>query len=592
MLPRLPRLAALLLAGAAACRPTPDAVRYSELPTDPPPGPPGGAEVVCANETRPARPVRPGESFEVPIELRDAPRFFVSACDEDRRPATLTVTVRAGGETRSGRLELDGPGWRHGELDLGPLAGKLGTVRVAVGPSRRWHKRRPRPVWISDAYVRQRVPAAERRRDEPAPGRRILLISIDTLRTDAIAALAPGGRPREPIFPTPALDRFVADGEVFSPTYAGASWTKPSHGALLTGLLPSANGTLAMGAIHPEIPTLAERLHRAGLATGGLVYDCTWLNPKFGFDRGFDDYRSVRWQTARLGRATADWIASHRDRPFFFFLHTFEVHSDFHRLPYEGSHVTTGLLERLFGVPKYGCRDGECGSGFLIALHDGTVHPIPEDPAILRYLYAAGVAATDAGLGQLFDDLRAMGIYDDLTIVLTADHGEMLLEHGDTLHGRHWEQVVRVPLVVKWPRGERAGRRTARLTSALDVVPTLLDLAGAPAAELPGRDLRSPRSGPVFSDSGWTVVRDGRWKAAVGMPDGDVLFDLAADPGEAHDLKDVHPDVFAALRHRVEARRAEGERRRERLAAGAGDREAPELTPEERERLRALGYLR
>jgi arylsulfatase A-like enzyme len=413
---------------------------------------------------------------------------------------------------------------------------------------------------------------------------------VDTLRADLVGAVA--GLPVASS-PTPHLDALAAEGEVFVPHYAAASWTKPSHAALLTGYPSPVHGALTAEAVlAPAVPTLAERLRAAGLATGGLVHDCVWLNPKFGFHRGFDDYRSVKWRSGQLGRAAVSWMAAHRDRPFFFFLHTFDAHSDFLHLPYEGAGVNTASVRRRFAVQKYGCRQGLCASALLEALPLGDVQPLPREPEILRYLYAAGVRETDLHLGRLFADLRRLGLWDDLTVVITSDHGEMLLEHGRTLHGQWYEQVLKVPLIVKWPHGERAGTRTAIPTSALDVVPTLLAQAGLEADELPGTDLRRPRRDrTLFAHHGvWRVAIRSGLKGVFTWEDEAHLFDLTADPAELHDLASRRPEVLDGLEGDLDKLARWSTATRARL--GAEDNVFQDLSGEERERLRALGYLR
>ena len=432
-------------------------------------------------------------------------------------------------------------------------------------------------------------PAARRRGSAP----QILLVSVDTLRADVLEATTADGAPL-----APNLRRLAAEGERFTPHHAGASWTKPSHAMLLTGYPLSVHGADGVEAtIDPAVPTLAERLRRAGLATGGMVHDCVWLNPKFGFARGFDDYRSVKWGGGQIGRVVVQLDGSPPRRPFFFFLHTFDVHSDFYHLPYEGAGATAAGVEALFGVPHYGCRQGECASGLLAAINEHRVAPLPQEPEILRHLYAAGVAEVDGELGRLFDDLRGAGLWEDLLVVVTADHGEMLLEHGATSHGTSWEPVLRVPLIVKWPAGMddgRVGVRTTVPTASIDVAATLLAVAGAEAADLPGVDLRRPRAErPIFSgSSSWWAVYGGDWKAilpAGGQPPR--LYDLAADAGEKASLASERPEELERLRGDLAALEAWSATARRRLDAGAGAAQG-ELTREERERLRALGYLR
>jgi arylsulfatase len=336
---------------------------------------------------------------------------------------------------------------------------------------------------------------------------------------------------------------------------------------------------------------LAERFRDAGFATAGRVFDCLWLDPRFGFDRGFDDYRSVHWTLPQTARWSLDWMDEHSEQPFFFFLHTFEVHSDFRRLPYESPGARQNTVAQRFGVEGYGCRASHCASQMLMRINEGVVEPIPQEAQILRYLYDRGVEEVDRQLGMMFSELRRRGLFDDLLIVLTSDHGEAFLEHGKVLHGHTWEEVLRVPLIIKWPGGERAGERVEVPSGALDLAPTLLRAAGLPTDGLPGRDLRRLEvARPVFAGSNFDLVVDGRWKAVIDPRDGGRrLFDLLVDPAERRDLAAERPAEFERLAGLIRDR-AERERRFARQLDAASDRRR-ELTEEERERLRALGYL-
>lgn len=632
----LAALLTLVFGCALACGggPADGVVRYEDFVTDRA-GLAAGeadprAQLYCADETHWVRPLAAGEEISFDLDLGAEPRLVVTFCRPEGGGGALAVTAAAGEGAQGVAAETairGNPRWETWEVDLGPLAGRRATLRLALDlPA-------GRRLLLRDAYVRhlgdeaagwprggvhveadeaagiesERVPAAEPEAIAAAPasasapavdgrgggGRpQILLISVDTLRADHFGSLP--GRPAWRT-PTPHLDTLAADGETFDPHYAGAPWTKPSHASLLTGYPFWVHGAGDLQApLDPGVATLAERLRGAGLATGGLVHDCVWLNPKFGFHRGFDDYRSVKWRSGQLARAAVNWMAARRDEPFFFFLHTFDAHSDFRHLPYEGAGVNAGTVSELYGVENYGCREQHCASGLLSALQEGTVEPLPGEAQILDYLYTAGVAETDAHLGRLFEDLRRLGLYDGLTIVVTSDHGEMLLEHGMTLHGSWWEEVLRVPLVVKWAGGERAGARTATPTSALDVAVTLAAVAGVDAAELPGLDLRRPRADRALISGvpAWQAIYRGGWKGVVfgGADERRYLFDLAADPGEASNLIHEQPARYEALADDLETiRRWSLDVRRRLGRPGAAD---TRLSAEEQERLRALGYLR
>ena len=636
--------AALLLLLLAACTdPRDGLVRYDDFVTDraalSPPADPR-AQLYCADETHWVRPLEAGEGLTFHLDLGRRPRLVLTYCRPDDGRGSLAVTAVADGAAAAVSVSagIEGlPRWQRWEVDLAPLAGRASTITLSLDlpPGRR--------LLLRDAYVRHldaaaagwprggvhveadeaageetevlagspaAVPAAalaaatanatETATDGVAaaagrrrgPGSQILLVSVDTLRRDHVGAFGGGPAVRSP---TPHLDALAADGEVFDPHYAGASWTKPSHASMLTGYPFWVHGAGGIeGVLDPGVPTLAERLRAAGLATGGLVHDCVWLNPKFGLHRGFDDYRSVKWRSGQLARAAVNWMAAHRGEPFFFFLHTFDAHSDFRHLPYEGAGANAGTVGELFGVPGYGCREQRCASGLLSGLQEREVEPLPNEPQILRYLYGAGVAEVDVHLGRLFDDLRRLGLYDELTIVLTSDHGEMLLEHGNALHGLWWQEVLRVPLVVKWANGERAGTRTSTPTSALDLAVTLAAVAGVDAPGLPGVDLRRPRADRVLvaGEPSWQAIYRGDSKGVVFAENESrrFLFDLAADPGEGNNLRRERPERMAELEADLAAIHRWAEETRRRLGRG-GAAAAGRLSAEEQERLRALGYL-
>ncbi len=602
--PRSPRpapsapLSALLLAAAsavaAACSEPPPAPTYRDLVVE---GAlvsslPGGdpEQLPCGFERRFARTVRAGEVLTAEVDLGVLPFLGVTACrrraDLDAETADageLAVTVTGeGGAVVEGSWPITGEtGWRRRSIDLQALAGRRATLRIEA----RFDG--PRRLFLEEVTIEHLTPAPER----PAPPPpQVLLISADTLRADSIARLGdPGGS---------ALARLAAQGERFERHYAGASWTKPSHADLLTGYGAGVHGVLGFeDPIDPSVPTLAERFRAAGFATAGLVHDCVWLDPKFGFDRGFESYRSVPWGFAQEMRAASNWMAAHRDRPFFYFLHLFEPHSDFDVLPYEAPGSDHDEVERRFGVPAYGCREGACASELLAAINEGTIEPLPGEAEILRFLYDRGVERVDSMLFRLFANLEAAGLFEDLLIVVTSDHGEAFLEHGLVNHGTSWEEVMRVPLIVKWPRDERAGTVRETPTASIDVAVTLLAAAGIEAGDLPGADLRTRRDDrPVFAGTYERVVVAGTLKGIFPSPgDGPArLYDLAADPGERRDLAVERPEDLARLRRLLDAQTAADLRERERLAAAAGRRERdaarPALTPEERARLRALGY--
>ncbi len=559
-------------------------------------------EFSCADENRFVRPMRGGEEFSVTGLLGESARLVISTCAS--RPlegsggaGTLRVTVvdsspasqRGSGENPAVRAEFPVSAfskWQRHQVDLAGLANRQVTLRLtATLPA-------GRTLYLQDIYVehwtqvvRPEVKLLPRRAARKGTPAQVLLISVDTLREDALSVL--GGS-----HPTPGLDRFAGAAQIFLPHYSAAAWTQPSHAALLTGQPHRVHGAdNGKRAIHPAVPTLAERFRAQGFATAGLVFDCFWLDPRFGFGRGFDQYRSVHWTLGQSVRQTLNWVDEHRDRSFFYFLHTFEPHSDYRRLPYEGPGVRPLHVAQRFGLESYGCREGHCSSMLLQAINSGTVAALAGEEKILRYLYDRGVDTLDSQLAALFAGLAQRGLFDNMLIVLTSDHGESFYEHAQLLHGHPWQEEIRVPLLIKWPGGERAGEKVTVPSSALDVVPTLLEELGMDTTGLPGAHLLRRRSErPIFTGANFDAVIEGRWKAVLGRLEGERwLFDLTADPGEMHNLVDELPAEFSRLEEVIAKRKADEQHWAAQLVE-AGERQQ-QMSEEERARLRALGYL-
>jgi arylsulfatase A-like enzyme len=428
----------------------------------------------------------------------------------------------------------------------------------------------------------------------------IVLVSIDTLRADHLGVY---GYRRAT---SPTLDQLAAGSLVFERAFAPAPWTLPSHASLFTGLYPEEHGA---GRADPHdplpagIPTLAEILRGAGYRTlaftaGGV------MSRRSGLDRGFEVWREhTRASLRSTLPAVFDELGTQPERPFFLFLHTYDVHGPYEQPP--GARVFRADA----GDPRI---------------------PLPEWERILRMAhhryqrferfrgldevvaaYDSGIRFVDDALAELFARLREIGVWEDALVVVTSDHGESLYEralyvsHTYTLH----DEVVRVPLLVRLPNARRVGR-SAELVDLVDLLPLVLEEAGvaAPAEisgsnPLPRADGTAPAKALVrgeASHTGARYVRSARWKLtsgtgpradAMGIPaslrdrfeGGAEWFDLEADPGERQNLvwrSEAEAGELSQLRATLEAV--------PRVAARAG---APALDDEEAARLRELGYV-
>ena len=442
-------------------------------------------------------------------------------------------------------------------------------------------------------------------------GRTVIIISIDTLRADALSTY---GSAR----PTPALDALGREGVVFEAAYAPSPWTVPSHAALFSSLDPEALGAHGRASIPDGAPLLAERFRDAGFTTTAVV-NTIYVDTHYGFDRGFDEFEHphARKDGDRSLDLAFDSLASHPDRDVFAFVHLFDVHGPYDAPePFKNRYVgeARAAPDAIAFIREIGYHR------HVRELQDAT------GPEWVRARYDAGVARIDALLGEFFERLKEIGRYDDAWIVVTSDHGEAFFERDVWIgHGLFlYDTELRVPLIVKPPAGfGNTGQRVTNPVSLVDIAPTLLDALDLPA--LPATTGRSLLPAIATSDSlppaeihahslhlDARAVRYGRWKliAPAGRERARVigqalraegaaaavlrrridlglqLYDLEADPGESANVAAAHPEVVAGLRRRIRLHRTATHAQRDAL----GERTDVALGPDERERLRQLGY--
>ena len=404
---------------------------------------------------------------------------------------------------------------------------------------------------------------------EKAPGTTraapdVLLVTIDTLRADRLGCYGYG------LARTPNLDALARRGARFAVAVAHAPLTAPSHASILTGVTPLGHGVRDNGAyvLPLSVRTLAEDFRQAGYGTAAFVSGFP-LKRRFGFDRGFDAYddhlprgKDAR-RTAYVER-TADrttdaaiaWLdaggrGGDARKPLFTWVHYFDPHA-----PYEAS------AEAMAGAASP--YDGE-------------------------------VAFVDAQLGRLLQQLESRRPQVPLVVLVTADHGESLGEHGEDTHGIFlYDATVRVPLIVAGP-DVREGVVSQTVARGIDVTPTLLDYAGLPLRTTMGRSLRRAAAGerladePAYSESlhpqlqyGWAPLF--AWRTAkhklIEAPRPE-LYDLEADAGERKDAAARDPARLEAMRRELQ-----------RVVAAATTPSAgTAVDAETQERLAALGYV-
>lgn len=424
-----------------------------------------------------------------------------------------------------------------------------------------------------------------------APGPSAILVTIDTWRADRFGA---GGHPH---VRTPHLDRFFRGATQFADAWAPAPTTLSSHATLLTGLWPSGHGIPRNGWPLPDdVPTLAESMRRARVATGAFVSSAA-LDSVFGLGRGFDVYdahstravaRDQAWRPAEETLALAtDWWSRTRGRRFLF-VHLFEPH-----FPYEPRREDFALYDTGYRGPANGSMD------FLFALWAEPALFTPQARAHLESLYHAEITGLDRAMGRFLETLARE---EDVLVAVTADHGESLGEHGLRFkHGPNvYEGDVRVPLAV---RGAGPPRVTGAVVRTIDVARTLVDWFELPAGlAADGVDLRS--AGDANTDLAayaeasmpWDVERAGEYpnahkQRAVRTAEWTLIetpwrgeaqwIRRAEDPGELRDASPPPPDAPAALVTLL----------RGWISRGAPRERPSGIDPAVRERLRSIGYI-
>ncbi|HEX6201005.1 MAG TPA: sulfatase [Thermoanaerobaculia bacterium] len=438
---------------------------------------------------------------------------------------------------------------------------------------------------------------------EPAPDRPdVLLLLVDALRPDRLGAYGHG---RET---SPAIDALAADGILFRDAVAQSTFTKSSVASLLTGRYPYQHGVYwGSRTDDPELPgavtsdllpaeerTLAEALRPAGYLTAAWVQN-SHLRDFMGFAQGFVEFHDQQGGIERIHRRFLSWLRGAGGRyPYFAYLHYIDLHD-----PYLPEPPYDELFGR--GAGAYEGIDLAEWGAYLEAVREGRETLAPAQVAQLEALYDGQIRYVDDQVGHLLEALRREGRYDDTLIVLTSDHGDAFYEHGFISHSTTpYEELVRVPLVVKLPGNRHAGAEVENQARLVDVMPTVLDLLGLPAPpEVAGCSLRplweggaGPERPPgcgeavieIAEEGAYPVVavRAGGLKYIHHQHAGDELYDLAGDPGETRNLVGAGLPQEEALRQRA----LEVVAAREALSG-----ESIELDEKTIRELKALGYL-
>ena len=515
--------------------------------------------------------MKAGSRARWPVRIgRESYFSFTPLGSEGACPCTYRVGVRLGpGRVRElYRIESApvGPIAPSAvEVDLSDLTGKVELLLQLDGPPG------SSALWSSPAvYFRAALPP------RPESGRpNILLVGLDTLRADALGAWG-----RSPSL-TPSLDRLAGQSDVWLDAFTAFNSTNPSFVSIMTGLYGKSHGVYDLRTPLPRSHvTLAEHLATAGYDTLAVISASHLGDHASGLGQGF---REVALASEHLAAelavdTTMDWIADRQGkRPFFAWLHLFDPHTP-HTPPQPyalgfrpASPVGLDPVRAWIPFREPGPRT------FVEPVLGGQ-----------RDLYDGEVAYLDRQIGRLLGFLESRGMLEDTLLVVVADHGESLGEHGILFrHAGLHDTTTHVPLMIRWPGPDREGRRIEGLVQTIDLFPTILKAAGLPIPPQEGQDLDhglgKNRRRAVFaehSDHLGAMVRTRDFKY---IQNGPQLYDLKADPGET---KNLAGRAFAVERELAELlRRWQADRRVH------PETRPVDPTDEEKARLKALGYV-
>lgn len=452
----------------------------------------------------------------------------------------------------------------------------------------------------------------------------VILISIDALRPDHLSAY---GYKKAT---SPNIDSLAREGVLFKNAIAQASWTLPSHMSLFTSLYPLVHKVKQETKLDSSKITLAEVSKGNGYYTAAFV-DTVWLSHKYGFNQGFEIYDDRGGGTAgvaEINRNVFDFLDEKYNEKFFLFVHIFDVHgpyeppSPYNRMFYSGNETdpnnhSLDFVKKL-GQHDYLKLDGITDLKYVISSYDGEI------------------AYVDNELGKLFNRLKELKIFDNTLIIITSDHGENLfgrqiyIGHGLVL----CDDEIKIPLVMKLPKSASKNTVIEEQVQSIDIAPTVLDVLGIPINEqFQGRSLlplvKGEKNGEerVYafgeaSKTGARFIRTNKWKFISGIRDideiilhlrpsdnvniadriieGEQLYDLENDPLERHNLIEQEKKVANELREKLMnwvganvefAARLEFESQAKYGVKAPPESNKVELTEEEKERLKGLGYV-
>jgi arylsulfatase A-like enzyme len=531
-----------------------------------------GKQVRIDDEVRRTVPASPPSRLRYTVDIPAGARLTVSlGIPEERQsqPAVeFVIKVRQDGREKTVLTQLLDPiqrprhrRWVQAEVDLAPYAGKAELILETHGYEEDPEDSR-RAFWGTPAI-------AAKGGDAPL----VVIYLVDTLRADHTT---PYGYARDT---TPELARFAKDSVLFDTAVAQASWTKPSVASLFTSLLPGRHRAVQLrDSLDPGHVTLAEMLQSRGYATGAAIANSIIYLQGVNFDQGFDYFDGIHGTEKRPSKmveaagvvdGALEWLDERPGFPTFLYVHTVDPHVPYTPPPpYDRMYEPHPAADHNAVDPRLDYREPADRDRF-VAQYDGEI------------------AYGDREFGRFIAALKRRGLYDRALIVFMADHGEEFLDHGQWLHGRSvYDELIRIPLIVKFPRQRDAGRRVAQQVQEVDILPTILESQGLPVPAPPviaGRPLQpvirgeaaEPPAVAEISHRGYVAhgmrTRADKYVREFSPDRAELYFDLARDPKEQVNRIEENRERARLLKAGLEEAMVENPYRNIVRVAGAGE---------------------
>ncbi|MGA7744354.1 MAG: sulfatase-like hydrolase/transferase [Polyangia bacterium] len=460
------------------------------------------------------------------------------------RAASASVAVRVARDGAAMTTLFEGPSsgrWTEGVWDLAPFAGQ--AVRLdfcAHGAGVDWAEPR--------LLVRAAAPTAA----SPHKFDHIYVWMIDTFRADKMHAY----NPKTNVL-TPNYDAFAADATRFAWAQVAGTWSLPSQASMLTGVYPRVHkATVQESKISREVPFVAEQFKKAGFRTAMFSAN-GYVSSKWGFDRGWDENRNLIRENLPNNAETLwgmakKWIVPGKAKPQFVYLAVIEPHVIYN--------PRKEFLAKYWDKPYNGPIKPVLTGIQLGKIKQGTLKVNATDKAYIEALHNAEITQSDSAFAAFIQDLKTAGLYDKSVVIVISDHGDEFWDHGDCGHaqGAH-QELVHVPFIIRAPGLLPAGRVIDTDVEAMDLSPTLLELAGLPVPDsMQGRSLipltfdevgGGPAAGLTQIESVSRGLKTGRYRLIHSGVARMELFDELDDPREQHDLSGERPIALRQMRN-------------------------------------------